>query len=175
LEPFEDHVLIGKITGAHGLKGVLKIVSYADSPSLFESGASIIVKATGKPALELTVKWAKPHSKTIRIAFEEVNDRNEAEALRGAGLYILREWLPQLEAGTYYWFDLMGLSVYTGEGRYLGQIESIVPTGSNDVYVVVDHQAETGRREILIPALTSVVMAVDLDQGRMTVDLPEGL
>ena len=78
--------------------------------------------------------------------------------------------LPALEEGTYYWSDLIGLDVHATDGRFLGKIASIFRTGSNDVYVTRDEDRET-----LIPALVSVVKSVDLETGRMTVDLPEGL
>jgi len=75
-----------------------------------------------------------------------------------------------LDEGIYYWFDLIGIKVYTTEEKYLGRIESIVETGSNDVYVV-----KHGEKEVLIPALESVVLDIDLEHKRMRVDLPEGL
>jgi 16S rRNA processing protein RimM len=75
-----------------------------------------------------------------------------------------------LENGSYYWIDLIGIEVYTAEDDYLGRIESIIETGSNDVYVVKDK-----KKEVLIPALKSVVTDIDLSQKRMQVDLPDGL
>ena len=75
-----------------------------------------------------------------------------------------------MEEGTYYWVDLIGIGVFTTEKEYLGRIESIVETGSNDVYVV-----KNGEREILIPALETVVLDIDLGKKQMQVDLPEGL
>jgi 16S rRNA processing protein RimM len=78
--------------------------------------------------------------------------------------------LPGLEVNTYYWEDIIGLSVYAEDGVFLGRVESIIQTGSNDVYVVKD-----GKSEILVPAMESVVLKIDLDQKRMKVNLPEGL
>jgi len=78
--------------------------------------------------------------------------------------------LPELGEDTHLWFDLIGMAVYTTEDKYLGRIESIIETGSNDVYVVQDHE-----KEVLIPALESVVVDIDLEHKRMRVDLPEGL
>jgi 16S rRNA processing protein RimM len=78
--------------------------------------------------------------------------------------------LPDLEDGSYYWSDLIGLAVQTVDRQPLGTLSSIFRTGSNDVYVV-----RAGDDETLIPALASVVKAVDLENGTMTVALPEGL
>jgi 16S rRNA processing protein RimM len=88
----------------------------------------------------------------------------------GCDLFIKKSELPELEEGTYYWFDLIGIDVYTTQEEYLGRIASIVETGSNDVYVV-----KNGEQEILIPALETVVLDIDLGKKQMRVDLPEGL
>jgi 16S rRNA processing protein RimM len=78
--------------------------------------------------------------------------------------------LPELEPGTYYWADLIGMDVYGGDGVRIGRLESIFRTGSNDVYVVTD-----AGRELLVPVIASVVTAVDLPARRIDVNLPEGL
>ena len=80
-----------------------------------------------------------------------------------------RAQMPPLEDGSYYWCDLIGSAVYDDE-QYIGTLESIIPTGSNDVYVVTD-----GEKETLVPALASVVREVDVNRKRMRVTLPEGL
>ena len=76
-----------------------------------------------------------------------------------------------MESGSHYWTDIIGLSVYRADGNYLGRITSILPTGSNDVYIVSDEK----NKETLIPALESVVREIDLKNNRMQVQLPEGL
>ncbi len=99
-----------------------------------------------------------------------MESRAAAELLVGARAVVRRADLPEPEPGSYYWNDLLGLAVYTRESEYLGVLENIIATGSNDVYVV-----RRGRCETLVPALTTVVVAVDLEAGTMHVDLPEGL
>jgi len=143
---------MGKIVGAHGIKGVVKVFSYAES----------------------TINWIKPHSKTILMSLEGVTDRNQAEGLSGSELFIDRKSLKTLEAGSYYWSDIIGLSVFTVEGEYIGRVASIVRTGSNDVYVVKNKEKREPA-EILIPALDWVVLEIDIDKKVMRVDLPEGL
>lgn len=117
-----------------------------------------------------TIDWVQPHSKNALVCFKGITDCNAAEGLVGSQLFIAKAELPELEAGIYYWFDLIGLEVFTTEEKYLGRIESIIETGSNDVYVV-----KTDGAEILVPALESVVLSIDLKGKRMQVDLPEGL
>jgi len=166
----DEDLLIGEIVGVHGLAGVVKIRSYADAPTFFEAGRSIRrVDADGQTH-SCTVAWAKSHGRGMLLSIEGVNDHDAAEALIGSCLWVDKASLPDLEEGDYYWFELIGMSVYTTGDLYLGTLASILPTGSNDVYVV-----RNGDEEVLLPALASVVQEIDTDQRRMTVVLPEGL
>lgn len=168
--PAEDYVLIGKIVGAHGVKGNLKIVSFAETLEIFEKGRSIVLRGQDGSHKEGTINWIQPHGRTALLSLAGVTNRSRGEALIGWELYIEKDRFPQLEDGVYYWSQLIGLDVVTEQGGYLGKIESIIQTGSNDVYVVKDHERET-----LVPALEKVVSAIDLARNEMRVDLPEGL
>ena len=172
--PSEEFLLIGKIAGLHGIKGNLKIVSYAETPDIFETDLSfLIVDARGQTHTH-TVDWVKPHKRGLLLSFNDVQDREAAETLLQGEIYMKKTDLPILEEGTYYWFELVGLSVVDADGRYLGRIESVFSTGSNDVYVV-KNEDRGAASELLVPALASVVRSVDLAQGSMTVALPPGL
>lgn len=166
----KDHVLIGEIVGVHGIKGTNRIRSFAESLSLYQPGNRILVREKDGRESKREIEWVKPHTGTALIAFNGITDRSQAEALVGASLYIPKQALPDLDEDTHYWIDLIGIEVYTTTANYLGRIESIIETGSNDVYVVKD-----GENEILIPALASVVLDIDIRQKRMQVELPEGL
>ncbi len=165
---------IGKIVGAHGIKGVVKVFSYAESLSRFQSGMQLVLKDSHGNRFVRTVNWAKPHSKTILLALDGIQERSQAEALIGSALFIEKATLEELDGDSYYWDDLLGLAVYSVNGEYLGELTAIIPTGSNDVYVARQKRAEV-QTEVLIPALVSVVKEVDLDRKIMRVDLPEGL
>ena len=167
-------LIIGKIIGTHGVKGIVKVRSYAESLSVFKPSSLIIVRSIKGLEKVYSIKWAKPHQRVILLSLKEINNLNLAEELIGSELIIKQSKLPELEKGTYYWFDIMGLSVFTNEKKYLGIVESIIPTGSNDVYVVKDPDKDPDH-EILIPALESVVLDIDLKQKIMRVALPEGL
>ena len=167
----KDHVLIGIVVGAHGVKGTCRVRSFADSPSIFKPGSALLAcAASSGPARRLEIDWVKPHSGVVLASFREISDRTQAEALIGSELYIPKVLLPDLDEDTHYWSDLIGMDVFTIDREYLGRLESIIETGSNDVYVVKNDQ-----KEVLIPALGSVVVDIDVDHNRMEVDLPEGL
>lgn len=168
------YLRIGKVVGVHGVKGNVKIRSYAESLSVFQPNEKLIFEIPDGREIHFTVKESKPHSKTILLSLKEVESRNLAEGLIGSEIYIDREVLPELEAGTYYWFEIIGLSVFTVDGVFLGRVDSILQTGSNDVYVVKTPDKDPAD-EILIPALATVVRSIDLESKTMKVDLPEGL
>ena len=169
-EEKKGHVLIGKIVGAHGIKGANRFKSFADSLSVFQPGRSLLIRDNRNRETSVEINWVKPHAGKPLISFKGVTDRDQAEALIGGEVFISETDLPELDEDTYYWFELIGLAVYTAQEEYLGRITSIFPTGSNDVYVV-----KKGQKEVLVPALESVVIDIDLENKRMQVDLPEGL
>lgn len=165
------YISIGKIISAHGVGGTIKVYSYADSPALFNPGNIILVKNPGNSnEKSYRIKWSAPHSRFVLLMFEGVDSRGLADNLKGSGLFIEKAALPELEENTYYWDDIIGLSVYTEDDNFLGIVESIIETGGNDVYVVKD-----GKREILVPAIESVVKQIDLGLKTIKVTLPEGL
>ena len=163
-------MLIGKIVGIHGIKGTNKLRSYAESLSVFSPGRPILVRDLRGREASYEIHWVKPHTGTPLVSFKGITDYGQAKTLIGAELFIPQSELPELDEDTYYWYDLIGIEVVTMTGEFLGRIESIIETGSNDVYVVQDN-----KKEVLIPALESVVLDIDIKHKRMQVDLPEGL
>ncbi len=168
----ERLVHIGNLTGAHGVKGVVKVHPFAETPDLFAKGETLLLETPDGKKDRRKIKWVAPHGRVLRMQLENITDRDQAKALTGTRIYVEKTALPRPEDDAYYWFDLVGLFVYSKEDHLIGILESIIPTGSNDVYVVRDKK---GGRETLIPAIASVVLDIDLDQKTMIVDLPEGL
>lgn len=170
---------IGEITGVHGLKGYVRIYSFADSIDSFVPGMEVSIRSkkrgfsgeasTDSTKTTYTIERVSPHKKGVLLMFEGV-DRDCAETLIGSEVLMRRDTLPELEADTYYWQDLIGLTVVDIRHGTLGELDHIVPTGSNDVYVV-----KKGDQEVLVPALARVVRQVDFDEKKMVVDLPDGL
>jgi 16S rRNA processing protein RimM len=166
----EDFLPMGKVVGTHGIQGTLKVYSDSESWSLFGSGSPIFIQAPDGSVKAWQIKWLRPHKRFLLLSLEGVSTLEQAQTFKGSQVLVDKTALPQLEEGAYYWFDLIGLRVFSMDGSVLGKIESIIETGSNDVYVV-----RNGNRETLVPALTKVVKAVDLESGTMQVALPEGL
>ncbi len=163
-------LIVGKIVGMHGIRGGVRVYSYDGTGDLFYPGAQFIPARQISGFSRLTVQAVQPHKNILRIMFSEIGDRDMAEALAGAELAVRRGDLPEPAPGTWYWCDLMGLAVYEMGGTYLGQVEHLLETGSNDVLVV-----RQDNEEILIPVTASVVRDVDFESKKISVDLPEGL
>jgi len=105
------------------------------------------------------------------VRLDTVDDRPQAESLRGRLLCVLWQEVEPAPQGAYYHFQIIDIDVWSNEGEYLGRVAEILPTGANDVYVV----RREGRPDLLLPAIRDVVLEVDPESGRMTVCVPEGL
>lgn len=163
-------ILIGKIVSVHGLHGNLKVYYYTESHLSFDQFDTVYLKRNGISAT-YSIKSVKSFKKNIiLLSLEGVSDRDQSEALISSEIYVDKEWLPKPEEGEYYFHDLIGLHVYDEKDNFIGCVDSILETGSNDVYVVKNENDE-----ILIPALESVVLSIELNNQRMIVTLPEGL
>jgi 16S rRNA processing protein RimM len=167
----QAYVRIGKILGAHGVRGRCRAVSYAESAEIFSSDGNFYFQDAQQGMIPFEILAVNAQPRRLLLQIENVDDRKAAQALAGKDIWIKKSDLPTTEEGTYYWFDLIGLTVITTAGAILGKLEKILTTGSNDVYVV----RNTEGREILVPALETVVVEVDVEQKQMRVDLPEGL
>lgn len=167
-------IQIGKVIGIHGLNGALKLYSYAESADCFALDRQVtLIDAHGVLQRHRVVS-SQLYKKVLRLRLTEVTTREQAEALIGWGVFIDRSDLPELDQDTHYWVDLLGMEAVTPQGRRLGLLREIIPTGANDVYVIRP-EGGTEADEILVPAIASVVIDIDLDGRRMVIDLPEGL
>mgnify|MGYP000224076946 CR=1 FL=1 len=166
-----QYITIGKIVNTQGHKGEVRVMPLTDFPERFAGMREVLVEREGRRR-SYVIEQVYRHKKFIIIKFAGVNDMSAAAALKGAALVVARNELVDLPEDTYYIFEIVGLRVYTAEGRYLGRVSDVLQTGANDVYVV---EGAGRRRPLLIPALKQVVRSIDAAGGKMIVRLPEGL
>jgi 16S rRNA processing protein RimM len=166
-------LLIGEIVGVHGIHGNLKVRSYAESDALFAPQLPLAVQPPRGEKTVHRVKSVQAHGQGLLMAFEGVDSRGQADALRGAALYIRKSLLAEPRDGAFFWYELIGLRVLTMEDQYIGKLAAVFQTGSNDVYVVRNPGGE--RTEILLPAIDAVIREIDIHAGFMRVRLLEGL
>ena len=161
---------VGQIVNTFGIKGEVKVVPFTDDIKRFDELKNVYVK-TKKESKQYKVENVKYHKNMVLIKLEGINNVENAENLRNAFLEIDRKDAIPLEEGTYFIADLIGLEVYTEEGKLLGKVEDIYNTGSNDIYVVKD---ELGK-QILLPGIKEVIKEVLLEQEKIIVHLLPGL
>jgi 16S rRNA processing protein RimM len=170
-----DAIEVGRIADAWGIKGWFKVLSHsADPEALFSSKRWYLQPAerglkTFSGTLLLKIREAKDHSGTVVATAQEVDDRNAAEALRGARVFVPRSSFPTASADEYYWVDLIGLAVVNREGVELGTVKELLSTGPQTV-LVLEYEAEGKPQERMIPFVSAYVDAVDLPGKRITVD-----
>lgn len=166
----DSQILIGKVAATHGIKGQLRITSYSGHFDSLLVADSVILKDPSGKVGTYAVAAARLHGKKLLLTFAGMADINKVQHLVGSELFLRVDQLPETEDGEYYWHELIGLKVVTVAGETLGILQSIIETGSNDVYVV-----KAAGRELLIPAIEDVVTSIDLSAGVMTITPIEGL
>jgi 16S rRNA processing protein RimM len=187
-----DAIEVGRIADAWGIKGWFKVLPHSASPeALFSSKRWFLlpsdravggtqsptaksVAASGvaaKPVL-LKIKEAKEHADTVVASSLDVQDRNQAEALKGARIFVPRSSFPTAGVDEYYWVDLLGLDVVNREGVALGQVKDLMSTGPQTVLVLSQVSDEVGKPSVerMIPFVSAFVDQVDLPGRRITVD-----
>ena len=169
-------VAVGRIIGAHGVEGEIRVKATSDVPGRFNAGTRPFVSEDGIVPEKRTYQIDKSRTTgskgndVLIILFQGFRDRDQALRLSGLWLCVDQSDVPSAEEGEFFHYQLIGLKVRTVEGEDLGEVSEVLVTGSNDVYVVTG-----GEKEVLVPALSKVVREIDIDSGFMVVDLPEGL
>ena len=159
-------VAVGRINATWGLRGHVKVTPLTSNPKRIQPGEVLLVR--GEPREVLDVRYPKGFP---CVVFEGYEDATAASALRGTLIEIAEADLPDLGQDEYYVHDLVGLEVVSAAGERLGRLAEVLRTGANDVYIV----RRKGERDLLLPAIGDVIAEVDLDGGRMVVELLPGL
>jgi len=162
-----EFLAIGRVLRPHGVRGELLLEALTESPGPLNGVDTVYLGDAAEPH---PLAGARMHRGRLLIQLEDCVDREAAEAFRGQLVQIWFGDAAPPPPGSYYYHQIVGLAVVTEEGETLGEVTEILETGSNDVYVV---NGPSG--EILLPALKSVILKVDLEAKRMTVHLIEGL
>jgi 16S rRNA processing protein RimM len=168
-----QYLLIGEILRPHGIRGELRLKILTDYPERVAKIKTVYLgkDATDDAAIPYKVQSARLHQQFLLLTLAEVQDRNEAETLRGQFVMIGIDDAVPLEDDEIYLYELIGLTVKTDTGEELGTIQDVLETGANDVYVVSSRKYG----EVLIPAHDETVLEIDMDSETVTVKLPDGL
>lgn len=161
-----DKVKLGQVVNVIGIKGELKIYNYSDSLESYRNAEYIFIG--DKTYAPESVRQVK---NTIGLKVKEINDRNQAELLKGLDVSIPAEMLPELPEGEYYIRDLIGLFCVDENGVQIGVLQDVVQNTSQDLYTI---KLEDGKR-IQIPGVEEFLREVDLAGGKIVFRLPDGI
>lgn len=170
-----DAIEVGRILDAWGIKGWFKVLPYSADPEALFSSKSWFLLPTEKGVKTfdgvglMKIKEAKIHSDTVVACAQGIDDRNAADALRGARIFISRSSFPAAQKDEYYWVDLIGLEVINRQGVALGQVRDLLTTGPQTV-LVIEYFDQGKVLDRMIPFVSAYVDAVDLAARRITVD-----
>ena len=166
----QENLEIGQIVNTFGIKGFVKVNPFVDDISRFDDLEKVYIKRN-KELKEMYVEEVKYHKNMVLVKFKGIDRVEEAELLRNSYLEVDRENAIELEEGEYFIVDLLGLNVFSDDGKELGKLEDIFNTGSNDIYVV---RTEEGK-QLLLPAISEVIKEISLKESKIIVHLLEGL
>lgn len=167
--PSDEFLLIGKIAGAHGLKGEVRIFSLSGQPENLRHYPKLtLVAAAGELSRPYAVEGCRVQGKMAVARLHSVHDRTRAESLAGMGVLVHKQDLPLPGNDEFYLYQLEGLPVFTTQGERLGVVTQIFSNGAQELLVVRD-----AGKEYLIPVLDSIV--VSHDSEKIVVDPPPGL
>lgn len=165
-----EKFIVGQLTSTHGVKGELKALPLTDDPQRFLKLKWVYIDKNG--SLEkYNIKNVKFLKNFVILKFEGVDTMDDAVKLKGLYLKIDRADAVKLPKNSFFIADIIGMKVFDENNVLLGQLSDVIQTGSNDVYIVKDDNG----KEILIPALKSVVRDVSMEEQRISVILPKGL
>jgi 16S rRNA processing protein RimM len=180
----DDAIEVGRILDAWGVKGWLKILPHSSQPEALFSAKSWFLQAPDakfRPGFKafmgiitVSVAESKTHSDSVVAKIDGLDDRNEAESLRGCRIFLPRSAFPKASKDEYYWVDLIGLNVINREGIALGYVRDLMATGPNSVlcieYQATQEDGSSKAEERMIPFVSAYVDSVDTAGKLITVD-----
>lgn len=168
----EEYLQVGVIAATQGLKGEVRVYPTTDDISRFDDLDKVFLE-TDRGLIPLEMEHVRYYRNVVILKFKGRDRIEDVETFRKKALVVRREDAIPLEPGEYYVADLIGIRVVEDTGRELGTLKEVLPTGSNDVYLVQGDSDE--KRELMIPAIKDCIKSVDLENHVMTVHLLSGL
>ena len=165
-----DFIVIGKVVSTQGNKGEINVLPLTDSIDRFKNLDNVFLRNKNSQIV-LNVEKIRIKKDTIILKLKDIENIEEARMIVGFFLEIERKNAVKLSKNTYFIFEIIGLEVYDENNIFLGKVENVIRTGSNDVYVV----KKKGKEELFIPAIHDVVKNISLEKKRITINMVDGL
>ena len=166
----EKLLQVGVISSTHGVRGEVKVFPTTDDIKRFKKLKKVFLD-TGRAHLELEVEGVKFFKQFAILKFKGIDNINDIEKYKGRSLLVDREHAVRLQKNEYFIADMIGMTVFTDDGKEFGTLKDVMETGANDVYVI--DSKEHG--EVLVPAIKQCILNVDVENQTMEIHLLEGL
>lgn len=172
----EEILKVGVITSTHGVRGEVKVFPTTDDVNRFKKLKNVLLD-TGNEMLRLEIAGVKFFKNMVILKFKGIDNVDDVQKYRQKDLYVARKDAVKLYKDEYFIADLIGIEVFEEDGRKVGILNEVMPTGANDVYVVklCEEFAQNGQSEVLIPAIKQCILEVKPQDNKMTVHLLDGL
>lgn len=165
----EEFLQVGVISSTHGIRGEVKVFPTTDDPARFKRLKKVLLDA-GRERLELEVQSVKFFKQFVIVKFRGIDNINDIEKYKGKSLLVPREEAVELDEDEYYIADLIGMEVFTEEGRF-GVLKDVMETGANEVYIIDSDK----HGEVLVPAIHDCILDVNIEEKVMKIRLLDGL
>ena len=166
----DEFITIGKVVSTQGNKGEVNILPLTDSIDRFKNLDNVILRNENSQTI-LNVEKIRVRKDTIILKLKDIENIEEAKMIVGSFLEVKRKNAIKLSKDNYFIFEIIGLEVYDENDIFLGKVENIISTGSNDVYIVKGEN----KKELFIPAIHDIVKNIDLEKRRITISMVDGL
>ncbi len=166
----KEFIIIGKVVSTQGNKGEVNVLPLTDSIDRFKNLDNVFLRSKKSQTI-LNVEKIRKRKDTVILKLKDIENIEEAKMIVGSFLEVERKNAVKLPKETYFIFEIIGFEVYDENNIFLGKVENVISTGSNDVYVVKSKDKE----ELFIPAIREVVKNVNLEKKRITIKMVDGL
>jgi len=166
----QEFIVIGKVVSTQGNKGEVNVLPLTDSIDRFKNLANVFLRNNHSQTI-LNIEKIRIKKDTVILKLKDIENIEEAKMIVGSFLEVERKNAIKLPKDTYFIFEIIGLEVYTENNIFLGKVENVISTGSNDIYIVKGEN----KKELFIPAIREVVKNIDLEKKRITINMVDGL
>jgi len=166
----QEFIIIGKVVSAQGNKGEVNVLPLTDSIERFKNLSTVFLRNKNSQTV-LSIEKIRIKKDMVILKLKDIENIEEAKTIVGSFLEVERKNAVKLPKGTYFIFEIIGLEVYTENNVFLGKVENVISTGSNDIYIVKDKN----EKELFIPAIREVVKNINLEKKRITINIVDGL
>ena len=166
----DEFITIGKVVSTQGNKGEVNILPLTDSTNRFKNLVTVFLRNNNSQTT-LNIEKIRIKENTVILKLKDIESIEEAKIIVGSFLEVERKNAVKLPKDTYFIFEIIGLEVYTENNIFLGKVENVIGTGSNDVYIVKGKN----KKELFIPAIREVVKNVNIEKKRITINMVDGL